>query len=193
VLTDSPWTGSHASEYPIFPQHPKVHVRVKVIADKGKWVKLWEVLSRLIKHLAPPDPTPSAARCPLQEVFHNRIAQLVYTFPEDAKTSQGANFWSAPKRFPSALDFDPTDPLHLQCIRAGANLKAEVHGIERPALDDAGLAALVAAVPVAQFVPKAGVTIETGTYARPPTCVGWSSCAHTTAACAVHTKPLFPS
>jgi len=130
-------------------------------------------------------------------VFHNRIAQLVYTFPEDAKTSQGANFWSAPKRFPSALDFDPTDPLHLQCIRAGANLKAEAHGIERPALDDAGLAALVAAVPVAQFAPKAGVTIETGTYACSPACVGaqraqWRQlliCTHTCRLNCTHRRP----
>jgi ubiquitin-activating enzyme E1 len=43
--------------------------------------------------------------CWLQHHYHDRIAQLVYTFPEDALTSTGASFWSAPKRFPHALDF----------------------------------------------------------------------------------------
>lgn len=53
-------------------------------------------------------PTPC---CPahLQTQFHDRIAQLVYTFPEDAVTSTGAPFWSAPKRFPHALTFDEAD------------------------------------------------------------------------------------
>jgi len=45
-----------------------------------------------------------------QTQFHDRIAQLVYTFPEDAVTSTGAPFWSAPKRFPHALTFDAADP-----------------------------------------------------------------------------------
>lgn len=36
---------------------------------------------------------------PLQQQFHDRIAQLVYTFPEDAVTSTGSLFWSAPKRY----------------------------------------------------------------------------------------------
>lgn len=46
----------------------------------------------------------------VQMQFHDRIAQLVYTFPEDAVTSTGAPFWSAPKRFPHALTFDAADP-----------------------------------------------------------------------------------
>lgn len=96
-----------------------------------------------------------------QDFFHNRISQLVYTFPEDAKTSQGANFWSAPKRFPSALNFDAKDPLHLQCMRAGANLKAQVHGIMVPETTDDDLVALCDKVHVEKFTPKAGVTIET--------------------------------
>jgi Ubiquitin-activating enzyme active site len=41
--------------------------------------------------------------------FHDRIAQLVYTFPEDSVTSTGAPFWSAPKRFPHPLSFDASD------------------------------------------------------------------------------------
>ena len=36
------------------------------------------------------------ARVRFQEVFHDKIAQLTYTFPEDAVTSTGSPFWSAP-------------------------------------------------------------------------------------------------
>ena len=68
----------------------------------------------------------------VQHQFHERIAQLVYTFPEDAVTSTGSLFWSAPKRFPHALDFDPKDLAHAHFAQAAAILRAEVYGIERP-------------------------------------------------------------
>ena len=68
----------------------------------------------------------------LQFQFHERIAQLIYTFPEDATTSTGSLFWSAPKRFPQPLTFDPADPSHVAFAQAGAILKAQVHNIEMP-------------------------------------------------------------
>lgn len=68
----------------------------------------------------------------LQFQFHERIAQLTYTFPEDATTSTGSLFWSAPKRFPRPLTFDPADPSHIAFAQAGAILKAQVHNIEIP-------------------------------------------------------------
>lgn len=68
----------------------------------------------------------------LQFQFHERIAQLTYTFPEDATTSTGSLFWSAPKRFPQPLTFDPADPSHVAFAQAGAILKAQVHNIEVP-------------------------------------------------------------
>ena len=71
--------------------------------------------------------------CFLQHQFHERIAQLVYTFPEDAVTSTGSLFWSAPKRFPHALSFDACDPAHQHFAQAAAILRAEVYGIPRPA------------------------------------------------------------
>ena len=65
--------------------------------------------------------------------FHDRIAQLVYTFPEDAPTSTGALFWSAPKRFPRALEWSAADPSHVAFVQAAALLRAEVFGITPPA------------------------------------------------------------
>ncbi|GLC36229.1 E1 ubiquitin-activating protein [Pleodorina starrii] len=103
------------------------------------------------------------ARMRFQDYFHNRIAQLTYTFPEDATTSTGAPFWSAPKRFPRPLNFDAADRSHAAFVQAGAVLRAEVYGIPRPAWasDASKVAAAAAAVDVPAFVPRAGVQIET--------------------------------
>ncbi|PNH08804.1 Ubiquitin-activating enzyme E1 2 [Tetrabaena socialis] len=79
-----------------------------------------------------------------QEPPPHRIAQLTYTFPEDATTSTGAPFWSAPKRFPRPLVFDAADRAHASFVQAGAILRAEVYGIPRP--DWAADASRVAAV-----------------------------------------------
>uniref|UniRef100_A0A7R9V7B7 E1 ubiquitin-activating enzyme n=1 Tax=Chlamydomonas euryale TaxID=1486919 RepID=A0A7R9V7B7_9CHLO len=103
------------------------------------------------------------ARLRFQDLFHNRIAQLIFTFPEDATTSTGAPFWSAPKRFPTPLVFDGKDPTHASLVQAAAILKAEVHGVERPAYatDTAAVGAKAAEVVVEPFQPKKGVHIET--------------------------------
>ncbi len=53
----------------------------------------------------------------MQDYFHDRIAQLVYTFPEDSLTSSGLPFWSAPKRCPKPLTFDAADASHASFIQ----------------------------------------------------------------------------
>lgn len=52
-----------------------------------------------------------------QDYFHDRIAQLTFTFPEDAVTSTGLPFWSAPKRFPRPVKFDAADPAHTSFVQ----------------------------------------------------------------------------
>uniref|UniRef100_A0A1D1ZMI8 E1 ubiquitin-activating enzyme n=1 Tax=Auxenochlorella protothecoides TaxID=3075 RepID=A0A1D1ZMI8_AUXPR len=103
------------------------------------------------------------ARRKFQQQFHDRIAQLIFTFPEDAKTSTGALFWSAPKRFPKPLEFSASDPAHAQLAQAAAILKAQVHGIPIPAwaTDVGRVADIAAATPIEPFVAKEGVKIET--------------------------------
>merc|ERR1711998_550627 len=62
------------------------------------------------------------------------IRQLIYNFPEDAKNSKtGKSFWAPPKRFPTALEFDASDPLHMQFVIAATNLRAQAFGIAPPA------------------------------------------------------------
>ncbi|KAH0886458.1 hypothetical protein HID58_062554 [Brassica napus] len=72
------------------------------------------------------------ARLRFEDYFVNRVKQLIYTFPEDAATSTGAPFWSAPKRFPRPLQYSSSDPSLLNFITATAILRAETFGIPVP-------------------------------------------------------------
>eukprot|EP00270_Netrium_digitus_P011470 TRINITY_DN3658_c0_g2_i1.p1 TRINITY_DN3658_c0_g2~~TRINITY_DN3658_c0_g2_i1.p1 ORF type:complete len:761 (-),score=244.34 TRINITY_DN3658_c0_g2_i1:199-2184(-) len=103
------------------------------------------------------------ARLRFEDYFANRVKQLTFTFPEDALTSTGSLFWSAPKRFPKPLIFSTTDQSHLSLVRAAAILRAETFGIKRPAWveDLNAVAAAVAKVDVPEFTPRQGVKIVT--------------------------------
>ena len=54
--------------------------------------------------------------------------QLVFTFPEDATTSTGAPFWSAPKRFPRALNFDAKDEAHASFVQVDTRTAQDLGG-----------------------------------------------------------------
>lgn len=98
-----------------------------------------------------------------EDHFANRVKQLIYTFPEDAATSTGAPFWSAPKRFPQPLEFSASDPAHLHFVMAAAILRAETFGITVPdwAKSPKKLADVVSRVMVPDFAPKKDVNIVT--------------------------------
>jgi ubiquitin-activating enzyme E1 len=103
------------------------------------------------------------ARLRFQDYFHDRVAQLIHTFPEDAATSTGAPFWSPPKRFPHPIIFHAEDESQMRTLLALATLRAEVYGVPRPPWhgDMAALASVLAAVSVPGFTPRDGVTVET--------------------------------
>ncbi|GFZ01570.1 ubiquitin-activating enzyme 1 [Actinidia rufa] len=103
------------------------------------------------------------ARLKFEDYFANRVKQLTYTFPEDAATSTGAPFWSAPKRFPNPLQFSTADLSHLNFIKAGSILRAETFGIPIPdwAKNPRKLADAVDKVIVTEFQPKKDVKIVT--------------------------------
>lgn len=95
-----------------------------------------------------------------QDYFYNTIAQMLYNFPADHKTTSGQPFWSGPKRCPRVVNFDPSDPLHVDFVVSAALLFAETYGIQ--ASDDrAFIADTAAKVSVAPFTPKSGVVIHT--------------------------------
>ncbi|XP_065853195.1 ubiquitin-activating enzyme E1 2-like isoform X2 [Euphorbia lathyris] len=105
----------------------------------------------------------SWARLKFEDYFANRVKQLTFTFPEDATTSNGTPFWSAPKRFPRPLQFSTDDVSHLHFIMAASILRAEVFGI--PVSDwvksPKKLADAVNNVIVPDFRPQENVKIET--------------------------------
>mmetsp|Transcript_140086 Transcript_140086/g.349111 ORF Transcript_140086/g.349111 Transcript_140086/m.349111 type:complete len:1038 (+) Transcript_140086:74-3187(+) len=88
-----------------------------------------------------------------QDKFHDSIAQLLHTFPLDHKTSEGALFWSGPKRPPAPIKFDPADTAHLDFVVAAANLYAANLGIP-PCRDRAEIAKAASAVEIVTFTPK---------------------------------------
>lgn len=101
--------------------------------------------------------------CRFEDYFANRIKQLIFTFPEDAITSSGAPFWSAPKRFPHPLQFSSKDPSHLHFIMAASILRAETFGVPIPewATHPKKLAEAVDSVVVPEFQPKKDAKIVT--------------------------------
>lgn len=103
------------------------------------------------------------ARLKFEDYFANRVKQLIYTFPEDAATSTGAPFWSAPKRFPHPLQFSATDPGHLHFVMAASILRAETFGIPIPdwVKNPNKLAEAIGKVIVPDFQPKKDAKIVT--------------------------------
>ena len=98
-----------------------------------------------------------------EDYFVNRVKQLIYTFPEDAATSTGAPFWSAPKRFPHPLQFSSSDLGHLLFLMAASILRAETFGIPIPdwVKHPKKLAEAVDRVIVPDFQPKKDAKIVT--------------------------------
>ncbi|XP_058214651.1 ubiquitin-activating enzyme E1 2-like isoform X1 [Rhododendron vialii] len=103
------------------------------------------------------------ARLRFEDYFANRVKQLTFTFPEDAVTSNGTPFWSAPKRFPLPLQFSADDPAHLQFVMAGSILRAETFGVLIPdwVKSPKKLADAVNNVEVPDFQAKRDVKIAT--------------------------------
>eukprot|EP00658_Telonema_sp_P-2_P005201 TRINITY_DN11951_c0_g1_i4.p1 TRINITY_DN11951_c0_g1~~TRINITY_DN11951_c0_g1_i4.p1 ORF type:complete len:691 (+),score=188.99 TRINITY_DN11951_c0_g1_i4:191-2263(+) len=96
---------------------------------------------------------------------NHMLRQLIHNFPEDAKNSKtGKPFWSPPKRFPTALEFDPNDPLHMGFVMAAANLRAAVNGISAPdgvdPRDGAYFRQVLSTMEAPCWAPKEGVAIQ---------------------------------
>lgn len=65
------------------------------------------------------------------EDYYLQIKKLTELFPKKYKDETGNPFWSGPKRFPEAIEFDPENELHLDYVMSGANLLANCLGIEQ--------------------------------------------------------------
>lgn len=87
------------------------------------------------------------------DFFDYTIKDLLSLFPKDAKDKEGAPFWSGPKRCPSPIPFDASNPTHISFIVSYANLIATA--LKIPENRDAGaIAQIVKGSNVPAYVPK---------------------------------------
>ncbi|THC92753.1 hypothetical protein EYZ11_007771 [Aspergillus tanneri] len=100
------------------------------------------------------------ARHQFEAQYNNAIQQLLYNFPRDSKTSSGQLFWSGPKRAPTPLKFDGSNPTHLGFVVAAANLHAFNYGIKNPGVDKELYRKVVDNMIIPEFTPKSGVKIQ---------------------------------
>jgi hypothetical protein len=65
--------------------------------------------------------------------YRNDIKQLLYTYPLDAKTKDGKDFWKLPKRPPTPIEeLNPEETLEKEFITSYAVLLCKIFGIEYP-------------------------------------------------------------
>ncbi|SCU82375.1 LAME_0C00804g1_1 [Lachancea meyersii CBS 8951] len=102
------------------------------------------------------------ARLEFEKKFNHEIQQLLYNFPKDAKTSNGAPFWSGPKRAPEPLNFSLENPDHLHFVVAGANLRAFNYGLtgDEGEPDLAYYKSVISKTEVPSFSPRSDVKIQ---------------------------------
>ncbi|CAF3464770.1 unnamed protein product [Rotaria sp. Silwood1] len=93
-----------------------------------------------------------------QQLFHNTIAQLLYNFPRNHKTTTGERFWSGNKRCPHVINFDVHNKIHLDYIVAASNLLAHIYFIDQ-IRDRQYIAEQVLKIKIPEFQPKSGVQI----------------------------------
>ena len=72
------------------------------------------------------------ARHKFEKLFNHDIRQLLHVYPLDSVTKEGNKFWTLPKRPPTPIDFDKTNPLHQRLITAMACLRANLFFIPIP-------------------------------------------------------------
>lgn len=99
------------------------------------------------------------ARNEFEVKFNHDIQQLLFNFPKDAKTSNGGNFWSGPKRAPEPLKFDINNKDHLNFIVGGAHLLAFIYGLKAPSVSLEEYEKILSRIEVPSFTPKSGITI----------------------------------
>lgn len=100
------------------------------------------------------------ARLQFEKQYANAIKQLLYNFPNDAKTSTGAAFWSGPKRCPRPLEFDINDPTHYSFVVAGAALHAFNYGIQIPRLSRSDYEKVLSSMVIPEFQPDSKIKIQ---------------------------------
>jgi ubiquitin-activating enzyme E1 len=102
------------------------------------------------------------ARMQFEKMFNSDIRQLLHTFPSDSTDKNDTPFWSGTKRAPAAVDFCPTNQLHVDFIIAASCLRAENYGLNISEADNLShIMSVASRVMVPNFQPKQGIKIAT--------------------------------
>mmetsp|Transcript_32453 Transcript_32453/g.54676 ORF Transcript_32453/g.54676 Transcript_32453/m.54676 type:complete len:576 (+) Transcript_32453:271-1998(+) len=104
------------------------------------------------------------ARRKFDHYFHHSILDLLLLFPHEKRNADGSLFWTPPKRPPTPIHFDPTDPLHLNFVQSAASVYASVYSIKLPS--DSIPLMVLANLPSKEYTPKP-VSEESTTDAAP--------------------------
>ncbi|XP_072037790.1 LOW QUALITY PROTEIN: ubiquitin-like modifier-activating enzyme 6 [Amphiura filiformis] len=98
----------------------------------------------------------ATARIKFEKYFNHKAKQLLYSFPPDAKTSEGEPFWQSPKRPPTPVEFDSSNELHMLFVVSAARLYASFCNIRVTDEDrsSARLLAIINGTKVPKFVPS---------------------------------------
>jgi len=108
-------------------------------------------------------------RLKFQGYFANNIMQLTKTYPKDLELKDGTAFWASPKRYPTALEFNPNDPIHVDFVLHAACLWATIFKIPIPSeIDRVWVGKVAQGVNVPKFNFKEGKKIETDPNAKAP-------------------------
>lgn len=87
------------------------------------------------------------------QYYDHSIRDLLSIFPKDHKDKDGQPFWSGPKRAPSPISFDASNPMHVGFLMNYSNLIANALSIPQMT-DEAKFVELAKGVQVADYVPK---------------------------------------
>lgn len=63
------------------------------------------------------------------ENYYTSIGQLLHTFKPDHEITPGIKFWSAGKRCPQPIMFNPMNSMHIDMIESTSNLLAAISGL----------------------------------------------------------------
>mmetsp|Transcript_4880 Transcript_4880/g.10100 ORF Transcript_4880/g.10100 Transcript_4880/m.10100 type:complete len:1087 (+) Transcript_4880:94-3354(+) len=112
--------GPCAADHPekLFPYNVDLGPALEAAQGNGDTTKLRRICVQL-------------ARMHFEELFVNKIKQLLHVHPLDKTVDdQGTLFWSGKRRAPHVETFNAEDDLHLKFVVAAANLFAQVYGGE---------------------------------------------------------------
>ncbi|KAL9115585.1 MAG: hypothetical protein Q9187_007260, partial [Circinaria calcarea] len=100
------------------------------------------------------------ARQQFEKEYNNAIQQLLFNFPKDSTTASGAPFWSGPKRAPTPLKFDASNPTHLGYVIAAANLHAFNYAIKSGGVKEGHYKKVMENMIIPDFKPSSSVKIQ---------------------------------